>query len=80
MAHDYIHLAAVITDLVMDGKVTWSELFYKHDFFHRYEQYLQVTAATRDIFWQREWYVASLVDMPHRVQVLNLSSDTGRGL
>ncbi|ODV93894.1 hypothetical protein PACTADRAFT_18518 [Pachysolen tannophilus NRRL Y-2460] len=32
---------------IMSGQNTWSELFKKHDFFHRYKFYLTIIVATR---------------------------------
>lgn len=42
---------------VIAGTATWSELFSKHDFFHRYRNYIQVLALTRDPQLQLQWYV-----------------------
>ncbi|KAJ7614197.1 Poly(A) polymerase central domain-containing protein [Mycena rosella] len=38
--------AADVCDKVVVGKAAWSDLFSKHDFFHKYRYYLQVIAST----------------------------------
>ncbi|KAJ6545588.1 Poly(A) polymerase central domain-containing protein [Mycena capillaripes] len=48
-------LAAEIVDKVIVGTAAWSELFMKHNFFHTYQYYLQVTAATVNVDLQRNW-------------------------
>lgn len=40
----------------MFGKANWSELFAKHDFFHKYRYYLQIIASTRSSELQIKWY------------------------
>lgn len=35
---------------ITSGKKTWSDLFVKHDFFHRYKYYLSICAATKGSF------------------------------
>ena len=47
--------AAGIVDRVMAATAEWSELFAKHDFFHKYHYYLQVTASTGDPNLQLKW-------------------------
>ncbi|KAJ7758007.1 Poly(A) polymerase central domain-containing protein [Mycena metata] len=47
--------AAEIVDKVIAGKAAWSELFSKHDFFHKYRHYLQVIASTGNADFQRQW-------------------------
>ncbi|KAJ7157963.1 Poly(A) polymerase central domain-containing protein [Mycena crocata] len=47
--------ASNIVDNVIIGKAAWSELFAKHDFFHKYQHYLQVTASTGNPDLQIEW-------------------------
>ncbi|KAJ7751873.1 Poly(A) polymerase central domain-containing protein [Mycena maculata] len=47
--------AANIVDKVIVGKVTWSELFAKHDFFRKYRYYLPVIAWTGNAELQRQW-------------------------
>jgi poly(A) polymerase len=46
---------ADIVDKVIVGSANWSELFSKHDFFHRYRYYLQVIASTGDANLQIKW-------------------------
>ena len=41
----------------MFNKASWSELFAKHDFFHKYRYYLQVIASTGAPEMQIKWYV-----------------------
>lgn len=47
--------ASEIVDRVMIGSTSWSELFAKHDFFHKYRYYLQVIASTGDPDLQIKW-------------------------
>ncbi|KAJ7869655.1 Nucleotidyltransferase, class I, C-terminal-like protein [Mycena leptocephala] len=47
--------AADIVDKVIVGKAAWSELFAKHDFFHKYRYYLQVIASTGNADLQIKW-------------------------
>ena len=56
-----------IVEKVIMGSAQWSELFAKHDFFHKYRYYLQVIASTGNADLQIKWYVicfdfASLCD------------------
>lgn len=53
--------AADIVDHIMSGSSQWSELFSKHDFFHKYRYYLQVIASSGDADIQLKWCVTSLV-------------------
>ncbi|KAH7919537.1 Poly(A) polymerase [Leucogyrophana mollusca] len=46
---------ADIVDKVIVGTASWSELFTKHDFFHKYRYYLQVIASTGDADLQIKW-------------------------
>lgn len=48
---------ADIVDKVIVGTAQWSELFVKHDFFHKYRYYLQVIASTGNPELQTKWYV-----------------------
>ncbi|KAF9023176.1 Nucleotidyltransferase, class I, C-terminal-like protein, partial [Rhodocollybia butyracea] len=48
-------LGADIVDKVIIGKAQWSELFVKHDFFHKYRYYLQIIASTGDADLQIKW-------------------------
>ncbi|KAF7335350.1 Poly(A) polymerase [Mycena sanguinolenta] len=50
-----LNKAADIVDKVIVGKAAWSELFAKHDFFHRYRYYLQVIASTGNADLQIKW-------------------------
>ncbi|KAI0353126.1 poly-A polymerase [Trametes cingulata] len=47
--------ASEIVDRVIIGKASWSELFAKHDFFHKYRYYLQVIASTGSPDLQIKW-------------------------
>ncbi|OBZ70389.1 Poly(A) polymerase pla1 [Grifola frondosa] len=44
-----------IVDRVIVGKASWSELFAKHDFFHKYRYYLQIIASTGSPELQIKW-------------------------
>ncbi|KIK53275.1 hypothetical protein GYMLUDRAFT_49451 [Collybiopsis luxurians FD-317 M1] len=46
---------ADIVDKVIVGTAQWSELFQKHDFFHKYRYYLQIIASTGDADLQIKW-------------------------
>ncbi|KJA29658.1 hypothetical protein HYPSUDRAFT_31618 [Hypholoma sublateritium FD-334 SS-4] len=46
---------AEIVDRVIVGTAEWSELFSKHDFFHKYRYYLQVIASTGNSELQTKW-------------------------
>ncbi|KAF9462051.1 poly-A polymerase [Collybia nuda] len=46
---------ADIVDKVIVGSAQWSELFEKHDFFHKYRYYLQVIASTGNPELQMKW-------------------------
>lgn len=48
-------LGAEIVDKIIIGTAEWSELFSKHDFFHRYRYYLQVIASTGNSDRQIKW-------------------------
>jgi len=62
--------ASDIVDHIVVGKAAWSELFTKHDFFHRYRYYLQVVASTGDPELQRKW--AGTVESRIRQLVMKL--------
>ena len=47
---------ADIVDKVIVGTAEWSELFAKHEFFHKYRYYLQVIASTGSAALQIKWY------------------------
>jgi poly(A) polymerase len=51
---------ADIVDKVIIGTAQWSELFSKHDFFHKYRYYLQITASAGDAELQMKWFVEVL--------------------
>jgi poly(A) polymerase len=51
-------LAADIVEKVIIGRASWSELFAKHDFFHKYRYYLQIIASTANQELQIKWFVA----------------------
>ncbi|KAJ7194592.1 poly-A polymerase [Mycena pura] len=62
--------AADIVDKVFVGKAAWSELFAKHDFFHKYRYYLQVIASTGNADLQIKW--AGTVESRIRQLVMKL--------
>ncbi|RPD66883.1 polymerase [Lentinus tigrinus ALCF2SS1-7] len=62
--------AADIVDRVVVGKANWSELFAKHDFFHRYRYYLQIIASTGSPELQIKW--AGTVESRIRQLVIKL--------
>ncbi|OCH94279.1 poly-A polymerase [Obba rivulosa] len=59
-----------IVDRVIIGKASWSELFSKHDFFHKYRYYLQVIASTGSQELQTKW--AGTVESRIRQLVMKL--------
>ncbi|EIM85694.1 poly-A polymerase [Stereum hirsutum FP-91666 SS1] len=61
---------ADIVDKVIVGTATWSELFAKHDFFHKYRYYLQIIASTGDPALQIKW--AGTVESRLRQLVMKL--------
>ncbi|KAJ7263681.1 polymerase [Mycena haematopus] len=52
---EQIQKGADTVNKIVAGTATWSELFSKHDFFHRYRNYIQVIALTRDPQLQMKW-------------------------
>ncbi|THG93848.1 hypothetical protein EW026_g7501 [Hermanssonia centrifuga] len=46
---------SAIVDKVIVGSAQWSDLFTKHDFFHKYRYYLQVVASTGSAELQLKW-------------------------
>ncbi|KAJ7132442.1 Poly(A) polymerase central domain-containing protein [Mycena epipterygia] len=52
---EQIQNGADVVEKVMAGTASWSELFSKHDFFHKYRNYIQVVALTRDPQQQIKW-------------------------
>ncbi|KDR84115.1 hypothetical protein GALMADRAFT_236784 [Galerina marginata CBS 339.88] len=61
---------AEIVDRVIVGTAEWSELFTKHDFFHKYRYYLQVIASTGSYDLQMKW--AGTVESRLRQLVMKL--------
>ncbi|KAG0702422.1 Poly(A) polymerase [Suillus ampliporus] len=61
---------ADIVDKVIVGTASWSELFQKHDFFHKYRYYLQVIASTGAADLQIKW--AGTVESRIRQLVMKL--------
>ncbi|KAF8806241.1 Poly(A) polymerase [Phlegmacium glaucopus] len=61
---------AEIVDKIIIGTAEWSELFAKHDFFHRYRYYLQVIASTGSSDRQIKW--AGTVESRIRQLVMKL--------
>ncbi|KAI1796113.1 polymerase [Ganoderma leucocontextum] len=47
--------ASEIVHKVIHNKARWSDLFSKHDFFHKYRYYLQVIASTGSAEMQVKW-------------------------
>ena len=45
----------------MVNKAEWSELFAKHDFFHKYRYYLMVIASSGDSETQMKWWGITVV-------------------
>ena len=52
-----LNQAADIVDKVIVHGASWSDLFSKHDFFHKYRYYLQVIASTGNPDLQIKWYL-----------------------
>ncbi|KAJ7614911.1 Poly(A) polymerase central domain-containing protein [Roridomyces roridus] len=52
---EQIQNGAVLVEKIVAGEASWAELFTKHDFFHRYKNYIQVIAMTRDAQKQIRW-------------------------
>jgi poly(A) polymerase len=65
-------VAADIVDRVIVGGASWSDLFAKHDFFHRYRYYLQVTASTGNPDLQIKWYATSCQGWYSYLEFINL--------
>ncbi|KAI9142151.1 Poly(A) polymerase central domain-containing protein [Paraphysoderma sedebokerense] len=62
--------AADFVDKVVIGAGEWSDLFAKHDFFHRYRYYLQVIASSDSAERQLKW--AGMVESRVRQLVMKL--------
>jgi len=56
--------ATEIAEKIMRGKLPWSALFVKHDFFLRYKYYLAITAASKSAETQVKWYPTPLAPIP----------------
>ncbi|PPQ68594.1 hypothetical protein CVT26_003383 [Gymnopilus dilepis] len=67
---DEFKRGAEIVDRVIIGTAEWSELFAKHDFFHRYRYYLQIIASTGNPDLQIKW--AGTVESRLRQLVMKL--------
>jgi poly(A) polymerase Pap1 len=52
---------AETVERVMADNAPWADLFSKHDFFHKYRNYIQVVALTRDPQLQIKWWVLTRV-------------------
>lgn len=50
-----ILLGSEIVEKVIVGTANWSDLFAKHDFFHKYRYYLRVIASTGSPELQIKW-------------------------
>ncbi|KAF8165710.1 polymerase [Crassisporium funariophilum] len=61
---------AAIVDRIIVGTAEWSELFAKHEFFHKYRYYLQVIASTGNQDLQNKW--AGTVESRVRQLVMKL--------
>jgi poly(A) polymerase len=48
-------IGSEIVEKVILGQAQWSELFTKHDFFHKYRYYLKVIASTGNADTQIKW-------------------------
>ena len=59
----HFFLGSEIVDRVIVGNADWSELFAKHDFFHKYRYYLQIIASARTPELQIKWYAPSPVEV-----------------
>ncbi|KAL4076329.1 poly-A polymerase [Scleroderma citrinum] len=59
-----------IVDRIIVGTADWAELFTKHDFFHKYRNYLQIIASTDDPILQIKW--AGTVESRIRQLVMKL--------
>ncbi|KAJ6529898.1 Poly(A) polymerase central domain-containing protein [Mycena vulgaris] len=67
---EQIQNGAETVDKVIAGTASWSELFLKHDFFHRYRNYIQVVALSRDPQAQIKW--AGMVESRMRHLIMKL--------
>jgi poly(A) polymerase len=53
----HLYAGNEIVNRVIVGTAEWSQLFAKHDFFHRYRYYLQIIASTNDPDLHIKWCV-----------------------
>jgi poly(A) polymerase len=49
--------ASEVVERVIVGTAEWSELFRKHDFFHKYKYYLMIVASAASPELQSRWCV-----------------------
>ena len=56
-------LASEVVERVIVGTAEWSELFKKHDFFHKYRYYLQIVASAANADLQSKWCVVSTASL-----------------
>lgn len=52
---DEFESAADMLDKITTGSESWTALFKKHDFFHKYKYYLQVVASSNDAELHLKW-------------------------
>ncbi|KAJ7760082.1 Poly(A) polymerase central domain-containing protein [Mycena maculata] len=67
---EQIQHGADLVEKIIAGTAPWSELFQKHDFFHRYRNYIQVLALTRDPTKQIKWAGTVQSRMRHLIMKL----------
>lgn len=67
---------ADIVDRVIVGTAQWSELFAKHDFFHKYRYYLQVIASTGNADLQLKWCVVYKILMHFSLRLVVIRAGT----
>lgn len=65
-------LASEIVERVIVGTAEWSELFKKHDFFHRYRYYLMIVASAANADLQSKWCVLSSVQSDRPRMILDI--------
>jgi poly(A) polymerase len=63
-------MAAEVADKILLGQESWTTLFKKGDFFHRYKHYLQVIASSTSADTQMKW--GGLVESRLRQLVMKL--------
>ena len=54
--NDWVAGTKLMNSIIL-GSSKWSELFEKHDFFHKYRYFLQIIASTASAEAQLMWYV-----------------------